>query len=190
MLFTSQTFLFLYLPILILLYYIVPERHIKAKNVILLVFSLAFYTWGEKLGILLLLFEILIAWSVGKLIFQYRNWAKIFLTIGIAGIFLFLAYFKYAGFITTNLAYIFGNRIWKITLPIGISFFSFQIVSYMVDCYNKKVESAGSLLNVALYVSMFPQLIAGPIVRYVDVEDQLRVRKHTKKILTMGFVSF
>lgn len=190
MLFTSQTFLFLFLPILILVYYIVPARYIKLKNGLLLVFSLIFYTWGEKLGVLLLLIEIAIAWLIGKLIFKFRNWEKLFLTVGITSILLFLVYFKYAGFITTNLAKIFGNRIWEIALPIGISFFSFQIISYMIDCYNGKVNNAGSLLNVALYVSMFPQLIAGPIVRYVDIEDQLRVRNHNLNNFNDGICRF
>ena len=190
MLFSSLTFLFGFLPILLLGYYVVPSR--KFKNCILLVFSLLFYAWGEPKYILLMLVTILISYIMGLLINKYDSKPKVkklLLTILIlAG----LIFFKYTNFILENITRVTKADItfMDIILPIGISFYSFQILSYVIDLYNKKVEVQRNIFSLALYVSLFPQLIAGPIVRYETVEDELKNRKENLPDILSGFKRF
>lgn len=193
MLFSSLTFLFGFLPILLLGYYIVPSR--KFKNFILLVFSLLFYAWGEPKYILLMLVTILISYIMGLLINKYDSKPKVKKLLLIMSIILILAgliFFKYTNFILENVIRVTKANITfiDIILPIGISFYSFQILSYVIDLYNKKVEVQRNIFSLALYVSLFPQLIAGPIVRYETVEDELKNRKENLSDILSGFKRF
>lgn len=193
MLFSSLTFLFGFLPILLLGYYVVPSR--KFKNCILLVFSLLFYTWGEPKYILLMLVTILISYIMGLLINKYDSKPKVkklLLTMSIILILAGLIFFKYTNFILENITRVTKADItfMDIILPIGISFYSFQILSYVIDLYNKKVEVQRNIFSLALYVSLFPQLIAGPIVRYETVEDELKNRKENLPDILSGFKRF
>lgn len=193
MLFSSLTFLFGFLPILLLGYYVVPSR--KFKNCILLVFSLLFYAWGEPKYILLMLVTILVSYIMGLLINKYDSKPKVKKLLLIISIILILAgliFFKYTNFILENVTRITKANItfMDIILPIGISFYSFQILSYIIDLYNKKVEVQRNIFSLALYVSLFPQLIAGPIVRYETVEDELKNRKENLSDILSGFKRF
>lgn len=193
MLFSSLTFLFGFLPILLLGYYVVPSR--KFKNCILLVFSLLFYAWGEPKYILLMLVTILISYIMGLLINKYDSKPKVkklLLTMSIILILAGLIFFKYTNFILENITRVTKADItfMDIILPIGISFYSFQILSYVIDLYNKKVEVQRNIFSLALYVSLFPQLIAGPIVRYETVEDELKNRKENLPDILSGFKRF
>lgn len=193
MLFSSLTFLFGFLPILLLGYYVVPSR--KFKNCILLVFSLLFYAWGEPKYILLMLVTILVSYIMGLLINKYDSKPKVKKLLLIISIILILAgliFFKYTNFILENVTRITKANItfMDVILPIGISFYSFQILSYIIDLYNKKVEVQRNIFSLALYVSLFPQLIAGPIVRYETVEDELKNRKENLSDILSGFKRF
>ena len=176
MLFSSITFLFYFLPILLIVYFIVPKKY---KNLVLFIFSLFFYFYGEpKYGFLLLL-SCIINYVIGYLINKYRKYAKIFLIIALIYDIGSLLYFKYLDFFIENINNIFKSNIslLYIIMPIGISFFTFQTISYVVDVYNKKVKPSKNFLNFATYVCLFPQLVAGPIVRYETIEKELKSRK-------------
>ena len=175
MVFSSALFLFLFLPITLFFYFISND---KFKNIILLCSSLFFYAWGEPKYIVLMLISIIVNYYLGIMIEKANNYAKLFVFLSVLFNIGILYYFKYFDF---SLSLI--NRVFKtslnyknIALPIGISFFTFQIMSYVIDVYNKKTKAQRNILNLALYISMFPQLIAGPIVRYVDIEKQLNSR--------------
>lgn len=193
MLFTSEIFLFLFLPGLLLIYFIIPDKKINLKNVVLLLFSVLFYTWGEQLFVIILFIEILIGWIVGKILYsrivKMRKVVFLLAVLSIIGILFYYKYFNFAGNILSNIIGI----VWEekdIRMPLGISFFSFQVLSYVIDCYRKNNDEPGSFLEVALYVSMFPQLVAGPIVRYSDIADQLRFRKNSKNGIIDGMSRF
>ena len=179
MLFSSITFIFIFLPATIALNLIVPERF---RNVILLVASLFFYAWGEPVYVILMILSIFLNYFCGKEIFENlgeKARAKRSLIWALAANLLLLGFFKYCGFfieivnavLPVNISYR------ELGLPIGISFYTFQAISYLIDVYRGEVKPQKNILNFALYISMFPQLIAGPIVRYIDIEEQLRHRK-------------
>jgi len=185
MVFSSIFFLFLFLPITLILYFSVGP---KFRNLVLLMSSLLFYAWGEVGYVLLLLFSISINWLFGLLINGSNstpNTRKLFLTFGIILNLLPLAFFKYGNFILDNLSYfplepMFGGLSnSNIHLPIGISFFTFQAISYIIDIYRGTADVQKHPINLALYISLFPQLIAGPIVRYHDVAGQIVQRTVT-----------
>lgn len=187
MLFTSISFLYYFLPIVILLYFIVPKR---AKNFILFIASIIFYFYGEPKYIFLMLAEILIAYIGAILIDKYKKKILLIATILIhIGL---LCIFKYTDFIITNVNNIFNINIslLRIALPIGISFYTFQILSYIIDVYKGKVEVQKSFLKLATYVSLFPQLIAGPIVRYETIEEELNKREHIFENFSYGVRRF
>ena len=189
MLFSSITFLFYFLPILLIIYFIVPK---KFKNLVLFIFSLFFYFYGEpKYGFLLLL-SCIINYIMGNLIDKYRKRAKVFLIIALMYNIGQLIYFKYLDFFIENINNIFNTNIgfMYIVMPIGISFFTFQTISYVVDIYNKKVESSKSFLNFATYVCLFPQLVAGPIVRYETIASELKNRKSNFDTFSEGVKRF
>ena len=189
MLFSSITFLFYFLPILLIIYFIVPK---KFKNLVLFIFSLFFYFYGEpKYGFLLLL-SCIINYIMGNLIDKYRKRAKVFLIIALMYNIGQLIYFKYLDFFIENINNIFNTNIgfMYIVMPIGISFFTFQTISYVVDIYNKKVESSKSFLNFATYVCLFPQLVAGPIVRYETISNELKNRKSNFDTFSEGVKRF
>lgn len=187
MLFTSISFLYYFLPIVIILYFAVPK---KTRNFILFIASMIFYFYGEPKYIFLMLAEILIAYIGAILIDKYKK-KSILVTI-IAIHILALCVFKYTDFILTNTNSIFHTNIalLRIALPIGISFYTFQILSYVIDVYRGKVKVQKSFLKLATYVSLFPQLIAGPIVRYETIEEELDKRKHSFENFSYGVRRF
>ena len=189
MLFSSITFLFYFLPILLIIYFIVPK---KFKNLVLFIFSLFFYFYGEpKYGFLLLL-SCVINHIMGSLIDKHRKYGKIFLIIALVYDIGSLLYFKYLDFFIENINNIFKSEIplFHIIMPIGISFFTFQTISYVVDIYNKKVEPSKSFLNFATYVCLFPQLVAGPIVRYETIANELKNRESNFDTFALGVKRF
>ena len=179
MLFSSVPFLFYFLPCVLLVYFIVPG---KLKNSVLLLASLIFYGWGEPRYLPVMAVSILQGYVFGLLIERSRGrpLARVFLTVSVLLSLGMLAYFKYADFMIANLNALTGLSVplLRITLPIGISFYTFQILSYAVDVYRGTVPAQRNLIDLAAYIAMFPQLIAGPIVRYADVAGQLRARRH------------
>ncbi len=191
MLFSSIPFLYYFLPMVLIVYFVVPD---KAKNLVLLLSSLFFYGWGESKYVFLMLFIIVCGFVFGLLIEKYRNQkaGKVFLCLSVLLDVGVLGYFKYADFFIENFnAWTgLGIPLLRIALPIGISFFIFQILSYDIDVYRGNVHAQKNPLLLATYVAMFPQLIAGPIVRYVDVEKQLRNRTHSIDLAASGIRRF
>ena len=187
MLFTSISFLYYFLPITLILYFIVPKKY---KNVILLVSSLLFYFYGEPIYVFLMIAEILIAYFGALLIDKHKDKTILIILLMIHISLLFI--FKYTDFILTNINNIFNANInlLKLALPIGISFYTFQIISYEVDVYKKKVSVQKNIINLATYVSLFPQLIAGPIVRYESINQELDNRKTTFSDFSYGVRRF
>ena len=191
MLFSSIPFLFYFLPAVLLLYYIAPG---KLKNAVLLIFSLFFYFWGEPKYTLLMLTSITVSYAAGLLIERFRGtrYARLFLWIGVSAGLLMLGFFKYADFMIANLNGIFGISIplLKIALPIGISFYTFQSISYVIDVYRGDTKAQRNYIDLATYVALFPQLIAGPIVRYTDIAAELKQRSHTAELFSSGAFRF
>ena len=187
MLFTSISFLYYFLPIVISIYFIVPK---KMRNFVLLVSSMVFYFYGEPKYIFLMLAEILIAYIGAILIDKYKSKSLLIATISIHIGLLFV--FKYTDFIISNVNNVLGTNLslLRIALPIGISFYTFQILSYVIDVYRGKVKVQKSFLKLATYVSLFPQLIAGPIVRYETIEKELDYRKHSFEDFSYGIRRF
>lgn len=179
MVFSSLTFLFFFLPLALILYFSCPK---KMKNLILLVVSLFFYAWGEPIYILLMIFSATVDYFHGLMIHKYRirraGIAKLALISSLLVNIGILSFFKYADFLVENLNLFFGSAIQPLDLPlpIGISFYTFQTMSYSIDVYRGKVQPQRNPLTLALYVSLFPQLIAGPIVRYETIEKELANR--------------
>lgn len=177
MVFSSLLFLFYFLPATLAIYFISPQ---KLKNIVLLIVSLFFYAWGEPVYICLILFSALVDYILGRLIEKYRRsqkskWLLVSsLIVNIA----VLAFFKYANFLIENINVIFGIELTylNLPLPIGISFYTFQTMSYIIDVYRGRVTAQRSFISFAMYVTLFPQLIAGPIVRYELIESQMKER--------------
>lgn len=195
MLFSSLTFLFAFLPILILIYFICKKT--KIRNAILLIFSLLFYAWGEPKYIILMLLVIAFSYIFGLLIDYFSKkknlkLKKLFFVISLVFTIGNLFMFKYYNFAIDNLNTILNLEIkhFPLVLPIGISFYTFQIISYLIDLYKGKIPVQKNLLSLALYVSLFPQLIAGPIVRYETVYEELQNRKETLNDVIYGFKRF
>ena len=183
MLFTSISFLYYFLPTIIILYFITPKKY---RNYILLIFSIIFYMYGEPKYVILMLVEILVAYFGALLIDKYKS-KEIFLITIIIHIGL-LCVFKYTDLFIGTINSIFKTNIsfLNITLPIGISFYTFQILSYVIDVYRGKVKVQKNILKLATYVSLFPQLIAGPIVRYETICDELDNRDETIEKFSLG----
>ena len=190
MLFSSIPFAFYFLPAVLVLYFAVPFRF---KNAVLLTFSLFFYGWGEPVYLLLMMASIVAGWIFGLLIGKHRGTpkARLFLTLSLVTSLGLLGWFKYADFAVENLNAL-GLQLTLpgIALPIGISFYTFQILSYTIDVYRGNVESQKNIVDFGAYVSMFPQLIAGPIVRYADVARQLKSRTHSLEKASLGVRRF
>ncbi len=205
MVFSSNIFLFAFLPLIIAFYFVLPAKFIKAKNLLLLAASLVFYAWGEFVYLWLLLFSIFGNYVFGIWICGWDSAgrdddSRVALTRGVK---LFLAltfnlalllYFKYAGFIAQNISAIYGLEINKSLLPhhlpIGISFFTFHAISYLVDIYRGKSKAQRNFLALALYISFFPQLVAGPIVRYNFIEKYLTKRRQSWFFMAYGIRRF
>ena len=189
MLFSSISFLYYFLPCVLVLYFLVP-RHFK--NVILLITSLFFYAWGEPRLVLLMLITIAIGYVLGILIEKDAEHKKLYLILAIVSFIGALAYFKYANFFVDNFNQVTGLSIplVRVALPIGISFYTFQILSYNIDVYRGEVKAQRNPIDLAAYITMFPQLIAGPIVRYKDVAVQLENREHNISKVADGIRRF
>ncbi|WP_412609295.1 MBOAT family O-acyltransferase [Candidatus Pseudoruminococcus sp.] len=193
MVFSSLIFLFVFLPFVLAVYYITPRRF---RNLTLFIVDLVFYAWGEPWLVILMLFSILLNYTSGILIGVNREKKGLTKFIFILSVILnlgLLGFFKYAGFIgeTLNMVMPFLNiPILEIALPIGISFYTFQTMSYTIDVYKNTVKVQKNIITFGTYVSLFPQLIAGPIVRYEDVAEQLMHRKETLQDFTDGVKLF
>ena len=191
MLFSSIPFLFYFLPLVLIVYFAVPFRF---KNTVFLISSLAFYGWGEPKYLFFMLFSITQGYVFGLLIEKYKNKrrSKIFLTASVLISLMLLGYCKYCDFFIENLNVIFGVSIelLNIALPIGISFYTFQILSYTVDVYRGDVPAQRNYINLSAYIAMFPQLIAGPIVRYSNVAVQLEKRVISLEKISKGITRF
>lgn len=179
MIFSSLVFLSVFLPVTYIVYTIVPS--IKVKNAILILASLLFYAYGEPVYVLLMILSAFLNYLCALLIDKYKNNKKAILIIGIAVNLGILGVFKYASFLITSCNDFFGLdlQVPMIKLPIGISFFTFQAMSYVIDVYREKVNVQKSFWKILLYVSFFPQLIAGPIVKYRDISEEINNRKQT-----------
>lgn len=182
MVFSSITFLYFFLPAVLLIYYISPK---KIKNIVLLLSGLFFYAWGEPVYVVIMIFSSFIDYAAGLIIDKYDDNQKkrtaallvsLIINLGLLGV------FKYSGFF----AGIFGIEIKQLPLPIGISFCTFQSMSYTIDMYMRKIKVQRSFLNFATYVSLFPQIVAGPIVRYEDVQNEIDSRKTNIFLLGEG----
>ena len=181
MLFSSIFFIFVFLPVTIALYYLLPNNRIKMRNIWLLVVSLIFYSWGEPVYIFLMIFSAVFNYCMAILIDREREnkgKPKNTLVFTLVVNLLILGFFKYWGFLvgTINSITGLGIRTAELALPIGISFYTFQALSYVIDVYRDRVSVQSDPIKVALYLSFFPQLIAGPIVNYADIQEQLEER--------------
>ena len=192
MLFSSATFLFAFLPVVALLYYLIPKRCTAARNLFLTGASLLFYAWGEPRFVLVMLLVIVSSWLFARKIeASAKSARKGFLLVAVSVDLTVLFVFKYLGFFTENLNRLPFVRlpVPQITLPIGISFFTFQAISYVVDVYRGEAAQK-SLWDVMLYIAFFPQLIAGPIVRYSDFADQIHNRQESLQNWNRGGYRF
>ena len=191
MLFSSISFIYYFLPLVILAYFIVPK---KIKNFVLLIASLLFYFYGEPKYIWVMLATIFVAYITALLIDKYKDtkMKKIFLIISVAVTLGSLCIFKYTDFIISNVNTLFNAKIplLRIVMPIGISFYTFQVLSYTIDVYKGKVKVQKSFFKLATYVALFPQLIAGPIVRYETIEKEIDNRKHSFEDFSYGATRF
>ncbi|MGN1316660.1 MAG: MBOAT family O-acyltransferase [Acutalibacteraceae bacterium] len=192
MVFSSLLFIYAFLPICLIFHALARNNY--SKNVVLLVFSLIFYTWGEPVYVLLLIFMTLSDWVAALMIekSQTEKSRKLFLVLAIIINLSLIGYFKYAGFILTNIQSIFGipDVIPEIALPIGISFYTFQLLSYVADVYKKEVLAQKNFFWLLLYSSLFYQCIAGPIVRYSDVQREIKERKINLTDVSNGVTRF
>ena len=195
MVFSSTVFLFLFLPGLLVVYYLpslIFHKEFRAyKNFALLMSSLFFYAWGEPAFVFVMLASVLFNWLMALLIEKFKA-RKFWLIIAISFDILLLFAFKYAAFVSKNIALLAGNDklAFNILLPVGISFFTFQMMSYVFDVYYKISHAQKNPLYTALYISLFPQLIAGPIVRYRDIENYILNRREKFEDFSLGVQRF
>ena len=191
MVFSSIPFIFFFLPIFFISYFLTPN---KFKNYILLLFSLIFYAWGEPIYIFLMIFSTLVDFLNGRLLKKNNNkrTRKRYLIIAILINLSLLATFKYANLLVNTINSLFKLNLnpLNLSLPIGISFYTFQTMSYSIDVYRKKIEPETNYFRYLTYVSMFPQLIAGPIVRYETINKELHERKISFSNVALGFFRF
>ncbi|MBC2328377.1 MBOAT family O-acyltransferase [Listeria booriae] len=192
MLFSTTTFLFVFLPCVLVIYLITPR---KLKNIVLLLASLFFYAWGEPKFLYVMLLSIALNYVFGILADKAKRegkHGKLVITLMVIGNLIILGIFKYANFVVFNMESLFGaNFDWKmIALPLGISFYTFQGISYVIDVYRGDGKVQKNPLNIALYISLFPQLVAGPIVRYQTVADQIESRRVDLNLFTSGVKRF
>lgn len=196
MLFSSSVFLFLFLPITLCIYYNPWTRNKRCnrefRNIFLLLASLFFYAWGEPVFVFLMLFSIIINWIISLQMEKEKAHKKVWLICSVVVNIGIIFYFKYLTFVLKNINYLVGGKwsIPEIALPIGISFFTFQILSYIFDVYYGKVGAQKKLYKFALYVAMFPQLIAGPIVRYSQIAEEIDSRQENRMDFNDGIIRF
>jgi len=191
MVFSSITFLYYFLPLVIGIYFVCPK---KLKNGVLLFSSLIFYGWGEPKYIIFMVLSIVVNYILGLLIERHSGsaWGKRCLIVSVVFSLGMLGYFKYVDFFIANVNSLTGLSVplLKVVLPIGISFYTFQILSYTIDVYRKSTKAQKNLLSLATYVAFFPQLIAGPIVRYTDIAQALDSREHSLMKIRIGIRRF
>lgn len=192
MVFSSLLFLYFFLPLSIIFYFVFKD--IRVKNIILLVFSFVFYAWGEPLWVVLLAFSGVVDYLNGLFIQKMRDtkYAVLGVVNSVVINLLLLATFKYADFITENVNFVFGTSLEKpgILLPVGISFYTFQTISYTIDVYRKQIEAQRNFVSFMMYVSLFPQLVAGPIVRYTEIVAEINKRSVSWDIIWEGINRF
>ncbi len=191
MVFSSLVFLCVFLPIVLALYYALPILHIR--NILLIFVSLLFYAYGEPVYVLLMIFSIVTNYILGRLLdTENKARKKAILTLAIVGNIGLLVIFKYMGMLVSTIETLTGLQLPAIefALPIGISFFTFQAMSYVIDVYRGEVKAQKNLLDIMLYISFFPQLIAGPIVKYHDIQAQIRNRDADVKEMAEGLQRF
>ncbi len=194
MVFSSAVFLLIFLPVVLLVYYAVPDR---VRNPVLLVSSLLFYGWGEPVYILIMLFSTVFDFSNGLMLEwldrsgkpDRRKWVLVLSLVGNLGM---LGFFKYTDFLISSVNVLTGQGfdLLGIALPIGISFYTFQTLSYTIDVYRREIKAQHNILDFGMYICMFPQLIAGPIVKYRDIERQLRNRRLNSDRICAGIFRF
>lgn len=193
MLFSSMPFLFVFFPIVLLIYFLVLSKT-YSRNLFLLIVSLIFYAYGEPVYVLIMILSILVNFKIGLWLEHCNNamHRKCILCIGVLLNLSALFVFKYEGFAVLNLNSILGTSFnsLKLSLPIGISFFTFQALSYIIDVYRKDVPVQQNIMNLGLYISFFPQLIAGPIVRYNTIAQQIEERKINLTLFSDGLRRF
>lgn len=192
MVFSNLVFLFVFLPIVLFVYFVMPS---KFKNFFLLLVSLFFYAWGEPVYVYLMIFSILINYLFGLLMESAKEKShlkKIYLVLAILVNLGILGYYKYSSFFIENVNALFGLDIVNepLPLPIGISFFTFQAMSYVIDVYRKDSKVQKNILDFALYIALFPPLIAGPIIRYNTIAEQLKKRVHSVELFSDGIRQF
>lgn len=192
MVFSSLTFMFLFLPIVLMIYYVLP---FKFKNLFILISGLIFYAWGEPFYVIMMIISTLIDYIAGLCINKFngkRGLQRLFLIISVVMNLSLLGVFKYSGFIVTNINNLFGTEIVNpnLPLPIGISFFTFQSMSYTIDLYLGNIKVQKNPISFAAFVTLFPQIVAGPIVRYEDVAAELDSRKITLDCIYEGIIIF
>ncbi len=191
MVFSSLTFLLLYLPAVLSVYYLAPQ---KLKNLVLFLFSLLFYAWGEPVYVGLMIFSTILDYCCGRAAEKYRgtNKAKAALIVSVTVNLGLLCLFKYTDFLLTTINSVFGLSVplLNLPLPIGISFYTFQTMSYTIDVYRGDTKAQKNIISFGAYVSLFPQLIAGPIVRYQTIAEQIDHRVHTSDLFSSGVKRF
>ncbi len=194
MVFSSLTFMFVFLPIVLILYYIVPK---KFKNLFVLISGLIFYAWGEPVYVLIMIVSTLIDYTAGLLIYRFdksKTIKRICLIVSLLMNLGLLGVFKYSGFIMQNIDIIFGTSLYDpnhaLPLPIGISFFTFQSMSYTIDMYMGKIKVQKNPISFAAFVTLFPQIVAGPIVRYDDIAKDLDDRTVNLDCIYEGILKF
>lgn len=194
MVFSSLTFMFVFLPIVLLLYYIVPK---KFKNLFILISGLIFYAWGEPVYVLIMIASTLIDYTAGLMIYKFDKSKSIKLICLIVSLVMnlgLLGVFKYGGFIMQNIDAVFGTSLFDpkhvLPLPIGISFFTFQSMSYTIDMYMGKIKVQKNPISFAAFVTLFPQIVAGPIVRYDDIAKELDDRTVNLDCIYEGILKF
>lgn len=193
MVFSSLFFLFYFLPITVFIYFLVKSKY---RNLVLLIASLCFYAWGEPIYVWIMLFSTVLDYSAGRGIhwsqsIDKANWAKFFLGLSVVGNLSLLVFFKYSNFLIGNLNSLGMNlNLLSLSLPIGISFYTFQTMSYSIDVYRGDTKVQMNILNFATYVTLFPQLIAGPIVRYQTVAEEIDKRQESYEMVSSGIEKF
>lgn len=190
MVFSSFTFLFVFLPLVLLTYFLAKKR--KWRNIVLLIFSLIFYAWGEPVYVLLMLLSIVVNYFIALKIEKTKRDRKRWMVIDVIFNLAIIGFFKYGNFLIQNINGIFHSNIGEMNLglPIGISFYTFQVLSYVIDVYKKTVPAQKNIINLGMYITLFPQLIAGPIVRYETIADEIENRKENFSEVAIGLKRF
>ena len=188
MVFSSLTFLYFFLPLVLSLYFISGKR---VKNIILFLSGLLFYSWGEPFYVIIMIFSTLVDYTAGRIMDRYDNKPKVrtlVLLVSVCINLTLLSIFKYSSFLIGNMNNIFGTSFNdpNLPLPIGISFYTFQSMSYTIDLYMRNIKVQKNIINFTTYVTLFPQIVAGPIVRYADVEKEINNRKVSMDMVGYG----